>query len=138
MDLPGRPKLTHVQLISACIDTGHRFRCTVAGFRPGKTSRQYVNKAGQTKDVWVTGVVGDGKGYPDLTFFQEAPLGADRGRIITMECKVGKDVLSPEQKMWRDVIRATKIAEWYLVTEKMWWEDDIEKIFAGTYTGGRV
>lgn len=123
------------QLLDALIGErglARMFSWTVAHFRPGKTSRQYVNKQGEIKDVWVTPVQGDGAGFPDLVlvhgqYMQLAAYGEGKvtipGRTIWAELKSDSGKLSPEQILWLDLLIDTEGAEVYL-----WRPSDLEEI----------
>ena len=77
----------------------------VAHFRPALTGRG-----------WRTPVQADGKGFPDLVLVRE--------RVIYAELKSRTGSLEPEQRAWRDWLRATG-AEWHL-----WRPDQRDEITA--------
>lgn len=65
---------------------------------------------------WVTAVAGDGVGWPDLCCVR-----ADPPRTIWLELKSDSGRLSPEQRRWRDRLRAAG-QEWRLVRPCDWAE----------------
>lgn len=76
-------KLSEADFQTMVLDLAKIWGWRAAHFRPGKSS----------KDVWMTAVAGDGKGFPDLILV--------RGNVILVaELKVGKNVCTPEQVLW--------------------------------------
>ncbi|MDD5703981.1 MAG: VRR-NUC domain-containing protein [Dehalococcoidales bacterium] len=67
----------------------------VAHFRPAMTGRTYTNKAGQTKNVWVTAVQGDGAGFPD-----NIAVNPDFDYCLVCEVKATNGKLTPDQEKW--------------------------------------
>lgn len=65
------------------IDLAHIHGWHVAAFRPAKVG----------KDVWVTPVQADGKGFPDLVLVRE--------RVIYAELKMPGRKLEPAQTVWQ-------------------------------------
>lgn len=77
----------------------------VAHFRPGMTKR----------GRWVTPVQGDGAGFPDLVLVKD--------RVLFVELKVGKGVLSNNQKKWA---RALGMAN---ASVDVWRPDNMDEIW---------
>ena len=67
-----------------------------------------------------TPVAGDGKGYCDLTLVKD--------RVLFVELKTDRGVLSPEQREWRDCLLAAG-ADWRLWRPRMW--EEIEATLKG-------
>ena len=83
-----------------CIDFLQSHQWTVLHIRPAQQGGR-----------WITAVVADGKGYPDLTIARE--------RIVWIEFKAEGKYLEPDQKKWRDAILQAG-GEWYLVRPSDW------------------
>jgi hypothetical protein len=75
------------------IDYAHLRKWKVAHFRAARTSRTYINKKGERKNVWVTAVQADGSGFPDLVLCRPP-------RIIFVELKSDNGELSKAQEEW--------------------------------------
>ena len=103
---PGRRRMklqSHSGFLQQVIELAQLHCWKVAGFRKAIL-----------RDRWITPVLGDAKGFPDLLLVREE-------RLIFAELKVGKDKLSPEQKQWQDVL--TFVAETVI-----WGPEDWEEI----------
>jgi hypothetical protein len=81
--------MTEAELLKGILDVARILGYRTAHFRPALTKHGYR-----------TAVQGDGKGWPDIVL-------VGHGRILFRECKVGRNVLSPEQHDW---IRALEAA----------------------------
>ena len=79
--------------------------------------RACLNQRGK----WQTAVQGDAKGFPDLVLVRE--------RVIYAELKAQKGVIRPEQKQWRDWLKAAN-AEHHLWRPSDW--PDIERILGAS------
>lgn len=84
-------------LQTGVIDTAHLYGFLVAHFRPAQNS----------KGQWRTPVAADGKGFVDLTL-------AKPGRLIMVELKGRNGRLTPEQKMWGEVLSKIPGIEYYV------------------------
>lgn len=73
-----------------------------------------------TQKGYRTPVSYDGKGYPDLTL-------AGNGRVIFVELKCGRNVLSAEQAAWLEALRAAG-QEAYVWSEREWAEGIVEAV----------
>lgn len=76
-------------LLVAVLDMAKQMGVLTAHFRPAQA------KSGR----WLTPVQGDGKGFPDVVL-------AGEGGLLFRELKSAKGILSPEQKVWLDVLAA--------------------------------
>ena len=81
-------KLSEKQWQAMVMNLCHVYGWRVAHFRPS------LNQRGR----WQTAVSGDGAGFPDLV------LAHPSGDLIFAELKSEKGVLSPEQKLWAEVL----------------------------------
>lgn len=93
--MPPRPVAPHEmsekELMQGVIDTARIFGWRVAHFRSVPVKRG-------PRVVWETPVQADGKGFPDVVLVRE--------RVLYVECKVGRNVLSDEQAAWLEALRA--------------------------------
>lgn len=101
--------MTETQLQEAVIECAQTFGWLVAHFRPAKTERG-----------WRTAVSADGAGYPDLTMV--------RGdRLLFVELKSARGVLSDPQKLWREKLQAAT-PEVYTWEPSRWLDGTIERV----------
>ena len=114
--------MTHEELLNMTIEYLHLKGFHVAGFRPGMTSRTYKNKKGEVKQLWETGVVGDGKGFPDLLAIRSVSYKVSE---VGIEIKTEKDKLSQEQGCWQGWFREARIL--YLVIKPSDFPDKLER-----------
>ena len=82
------------------IDAAHLLGYRVAHFRPA------MNRRGQ----WMTAVAADGAGFPDMVLVRPEP---DGGRLIFMEVKGAKGIISEAQQAWLSALEFTS-AEVYV------------------------
>lgn len=85
------------------IEYAHLRGWTAAHFRAAMTGRTYTNKRGEVKNVWVTPVQADGKGFFDWIFVRPP-------RILFVELKSDKGKLTTEQENWCRLIAICQIA----------------------------
>ena len=95
------PKVTEAQFQRQVLQLAKLTGWRTAHFRAS------LNQRGE----WQTAVAGDGKGYPDLTLI--------RDRVLFIELKTDRGVLSPEQREWRDALLAAG-ADWRLWRPRDW------------------
>lgn len=96
-----KPKISEAAFQAQVIHLAKLCGWRVAHFRPAQNAR----------GDWRTPVAADGKGFPDLVLIREA--------VLFVELKVGKNRLTPDQKAWRDALKAAG-ANWHLWTEDDW------------------
>lgn len=82
--------------------------------------RVFHARPAQSQKGWRTPVAYDGKGYVDLTI-------VGHGRILFVECKVGRNTLSPEQAAWLEALRGAG-QEAVVWTEADWNEGIVEAV----------
>jgi len=99
---------THVEIMDRVIDFLHLKSFHVAGFRPG------MKKDGS----WVTAVIGDGKGFPDVFAVRYHPQYIG---LLVVEIKTENDEQSPEQKQWQIWCEEAGIP--YIVVRPSTWEE---------------
>lgn len=99
-----RPKVTESAFQRQVLALAKMLGWRTAHFRPA------MNQRGD----WRTPVAGDGKGFPDLLLVRG-------GKLLAVELKTDRGVLSPEQREWRDALQAAGV-DWRLWRPRMWSE----------------
>jgi hypothetical protein len=82
----------------------------------------HAERAARTADGWRTPIQGS-PGFPDMVIVKG-------DRLMFVELKSAKGKLSPEQKVWRDVLIAAG-QEWDLWRPRHWQSGYIEQILGG-------
>ena len=90
----------------------------ILGYKVAHFRSVPVKRGGRV--VWQTPVQADGAGWPDLAI-------CGHGRLLFVETKVGKNVLSAEQAAWLEALRAAG-QEAYVLTDAEWASGEIEAI----------
>ena len=75
------------------IEYAHLKGWKVAHFRAAMTGRTYTNKKGEVKNVWVTPVQADGKGFFDLVLVRPP-------KILFVELKSTEGIINIDQQDW--------------------------------------
>ena len=114
--MPTASTITEAEFIRQVLDLARWCGWRSAHFRPGKTGRKDRNG----KDVWVTAVQGDGKGFPDLVLVKT--------RVIAAELKVGRNRTTAEQDDWLKAFAAAGIAT-FVWTPADW--NEIQDVLQG-------
>lgn len=109
---PPEPQLSEKELMQAVLDTAAIFGWKRAHFRSVPVRRG-------KRIVWETPVQADGRGFPDLVLVRE--------RVMWVELKVGKNVLSSEQAAWLEALRAAG-QDAQVWTDGMWLSGEIEAL----------
>jgi hypothetical protein len=98
--------MTEAELLDSILQLASLLKWRTAHFRPARTA------AG-----WRTAVSGDGKGFPDIILA--------RDRLVAIEAKAERGLLSLEQVVWRDALIAAGV-EYHLFKPEHWLNGDIQ------------
>jgi VRR-NUC domain len=102
---------TERDFTTTVIDTAHWRGWLICHFRP----------AMKADGTWMTPLMADGAGYPDLTLVRGE-------RLVFAELKSEHGRLAPRQKRWLDALRAVKGCEVYVFRPSDW--DEIQAVLA--------
>lgn len=119
--------ITEKELQDDVINLMHALGYLVVHFRPARTNRTYRGKDGKKRQVWVTPVQGDGRDYPDLTFFHPV-----KGRHGWVELKRKGAKPTPGQIAYGELIKASG-GEYYLWYPIDWINGTVERVLKGEF-----